>query len=202
MLSTVTSFPVSLFVTALPDLGSAKRSQRSTKATSGGSQPTQLMFDWASDETPTATSDCNTASQATAVPESAEADSAATERNSLATRPRIRKLTRLRRRNIPRPVVGGELWEAAQQDSNPCPKNAVAYAAATHAAKAQIELAKQTRIEARVSQNAVEAGSRMAQPVRIGAAMLQLLKRYGITDSEIQAGLAAYSNRTCQAVAS
>ena len=42
---------------------------------------------------------------------------------------------------------------------------------------------------------------RIAEPVRIGGVMIKLLKRYGITDDEIAAGLAAYANKTAAGIA-
>ncbi len=48
-----------------------------------------------------------------------------------------------------------------------------------------------------------EDGSpRIAKPVRIGGVMIQLLKRYGITDEEINAGLARYALANQQQAAS
>ncbi|MEM8735127.1 MAG: hypothetical protein AAGG44_12935, partial [Planctomycetota bacterium] len=37
--------------------------------------------------------------------------------------------------------------------------------------------------------------SRIAKPARIGTVMMKLLKSYGITDEEIQAGLEAYASK-------
>ena len=38
--------------------------------------------------------------------------------------------------------------------------------------------------------------------VRIGSVMIKLLKRYGITDAEIEQGLADYAAKTCTSLAS
>jgi hypothetical protein len=38
--------------------------------------------------------------------------------------------------------------------------------------------------------------ARVASPVRIGSVMLKLLRQYGITDEEIEDGLAAFASRT------
>ncbi len=43
---------------------------------------------------------------------------------------------------------------------------------------------------------------RLAKPVRMGAVMIQLLKRYGITDREIAEGVANYARKHQQAMAS
>lgn len=40
-----------------------------------------------------------------------------------------------------------------------------------------------------------DESQRHAQPMKIGSLLLQLLKRYGITDDEIAAGIAAYEER-------
>lgn len=48
-----------------------------------------------------------------------------------------------------------------------------------------------------------EAGvPRIAAPVRIGGVMIKLLKRYGITDEEIAAGVARYANKHAGRMAS
>ncbi|MEO8272322.1 MAG: hypothetical protein ABI557_21620 [Aureliella sp.] len=44
--------------------------------------------------------------------------------------------------------------------------------------------------------------ARIAQPVRMGAVMIKLLKRYGITDQEIAEGVANYARKHQQALAS
>ncbi len=44
--------------------------------------------------------------------------------------------------------------------------------------------------------------ARFAQPVRMGALMIKLLKRYGITDQEIAEGVANYARKHQQAMAS
>jgi hypothetical protein len=43
---------------------------------------------------------------------------------------------------------------------------------------------------------------RIARPVRMGAVMIKLLKRYGITDAEIAEGVANYARKHQTAVAS
>lgn len=43
---------------------------------------------------------------------------------------------------------------------------------------------------------------RVAQPVRMGAVMIKLLKRYGITDAEIAEGVANYARKYQSALAS
>ncbi|MEZ6137901.1 MAG: hypothetical protein R3C53_23685 [Pirellulaceae bacterium] len=45
-------------------------------------------------------------------------------------------------------------------------------------------------------------GERRYGEVRIGSVMIKLLKRYGITDEEIDQGLADYAQRTCRSAAS
>ena len=44
--------------------------------------------------------------------------------------------------------------------------------------------------------------SRSAEPVRLGAVMIKLLKSYGITDAEIAEGMAAYAAKSGLARAS
>ncbi len=44
--------------------------------------------------------------------------------------------------------------------------------------------------------------ARIAQPVRMGALMIKLLKRYGITDQEIAEGVANYARKRQRALAS
>ena len=44
--------------------------------------------------------------------------------------------------------------------------------------------------------------TRIARPVRMGALMIKLLKRYGITDQEIAEGVANYARKHQQAMAS
>lgn len=44
--------------------------------------------------------------------------------------------------------------------------------------------------------------ARFAQPVRMGAVMIKLLKRYGITDQEIAEGVANYARKHQSAMAS
>lgn len=44
--------------------------------------------------------------------------------------------------------------------------------------------------------------ARLAKPVRMGALMIKLLKRYGITDQEIAEGVANYARKHQQAMAS
>ena len=43
---------------------------------------------------------------------------------------------------------------------------------------------------------------RLGREVKIGGIMIKLLKRYGITDSEIQEGLDRYAQRNCTQIAS
>lgn len=44
--------------------------------------------------------------------------------------------------------------------------------------------------------------ARIAKPVRMGAVMIKLLKRYGITDQEIAEGVANYARKHQKALAS
>lgn len=54
-----------------------------------------------------------------------------------------------------------------------------------------------------VGRHAGPAGVRRGTgEVRLGAVMIKLLKRYGITDEEIAEGLANYAKKTCRSVAS
>lgn len=48
----------------------------------------------------------------------------------------------------------------------------------------------------------ITRNARVAQPVRMGAIMIKLLKRYGITDQEIAEGVANYARKHQQALAS
>lgn len=47
-----------------------------------------------------------------------------------------------------------------------------------------------------------DGSPRISKPVRMGGVMIQLLKRYGITDQEISEGLARYALKHTQQVAS
>jgi hypothetical protein len=66
------------------------------------------------------------------------------------------------------------------------------------------------QVETREERLTFSPDGRIAKPVRMGAIMIKLLKRYGITDEEIEEGMADFvarqeqspGNRVCAAVAS
>lgn len=93
---------------------------------------------------------------------------------------RVRKLTRLPfKPTAPREVRGGDLWDqpATSTDST-CEKLGPSE---------PLSLDRRPPLP--------------GQPVRLGATMLKLLKGYGITDSEIAQGIAAYAQKHCQSAA-
>lgn len=113
---------------------------------------------------------------------------------------KIRKMKRISVGRQPRPIPGGELWETPSTQDN-LPANSTKQmtrktesraATPTHVAKSRpqgVSLAPQT-------------SQRIAKPVRIGTAMLTLLRSYGISEEEIAAGIASYASANCQAIAS
>ena len=52
------------------------------------------------------------------------------------------------------------------------------------------------------SQLSFTADGRIEKPIKIGSVMIKLLKKYGVTDQEIQAGLASYALKHQQSMAS
>ncbi len=139
-------------------------------------QPTttgQLQFDW--DEQPVVV--------ATQASEPATKSEAPVKPFTIdgPTERRVRKMRRISIGREPRPIPGGEAWESPETPA-----------------------AEPVRRETRTTRPslAVETAKRFSEPVRIGAAMLNLLRSYGITEEEIAAGIASYAKANCQAVAS
>jgi hypothetical protein len=56
--------------------------------------------------------------------------------------------------------------------------------------------------EQSINLESVRSGQRYGAPIRMGAAMIAVLKRYGITDQEIQEGVEAYASKFQTAAAS
>lgn len=143
------------------------------------SQPAQLEFDFSEPHTaaPTTQPDpiLNSAVAAPVAPSS---------------KPKIRTMKRIRFDREP------ESPAARQTPSTALPTRNTAEEATQPLSEASDEQSN------RVSRPTPDLTQRIAEPVRIGATMVQLLKSYGITDEEIAAGVAAYAARTCSAVAS
>lgn len=97
------------------------------------------------------------------------------------TERRVRKMKRMSIGREPRQIPGGEAWESPETPA-----------------------AEPAKRESRTTRPSLSVGTakRFSEPVRIGAAMLNLLRSYGITEEEIAAGIASYANANCQAVAS
>ncbi|GAB5401958.1 MAG: hypothetical protein Aurels2KO_01890 [Aureliella sp.] len=132
----------------------------------------QLVFNW--DEQPTAP--VAKASEAAATPP------ATPDKPFTMDGPKERRVRKMKRISIgrePRRIPGGEAWESPDAPAQPATRD------------------RQSRPSLSVG-----TAKRFSEPVRIGAAMLNLLRSYGITEEEIAAGIASYANGNCQAVAS
>lgn len=142
----------------------------------------QLQFDWSEQQcSPTAKLEKTTLAEPSKKSFSMEG-------------PQERKIRTLKRISVGRerrPIPGGELWETPSTHGNLSADstNRMAGKADAKARPQGVSLAPQT-------------SQRIAKPVRIGAAMLNLLRSYGISEEEIAAGIASYANANCQAVAS
>ena len=82
--------------------------------------------------------------------------------------------------------------EASAKGGRPLPAKEVDNARARHA-NGRESVRSDTRSAAAQGLPRQRSERRIAQPVRIGKVMLDLLRRYGITDEEIEEGLQAYA---------
>lgn len=106
------------------------------------------------------------------------------------------------------PIASSQLFFAwsehtvAPQPTIPAPAPTCASAATIRRDVASGQTGSGQATSGRTGHMSFTREARIAKPVRMGAVMIKLLKRYGITDQEIAEGVANYARKHQKALAS
>lgn len=171
----------------------------------GAARLVQMHFDWAT-ETPAAEPAVSDDSQSTAIHTEA-LDSPSRSSRVGVPEIKIRRMRRIgipgeppRQRQISPSPIGGEVWESPESEQNGVKSPCTEAMAGRDSQRSQRSQASQCH-EHQATQLR-DNSQRLGKPVKIGATMLQLLRRYGITEAEIAQGIAAYAQKHCSSCAS